>query len=113
LPSGGSNVILYANMPYADTVPAACDAGQHPNNDDADATINVASHEHNEAITDEQGPAWYDRRGYENGDKGAWNFGTALGSTQYGQYNQVIGTGKYYLQQEWSNKSSRCVLTGQ
>ncbi len=110
----GSNVTLYANMPYADTVPSACDAGQHPNNDDADATINVASHEHNEAITDELGSAWYDRRGYENGDKCAWKFGTALGSTGGAgtEYNQVIGTGKYWLQQEWSNKSSKCVLTG-
>jgi hypothetical protein len=110
--SGGSSVI-YANMPYADTVAAACDAGQHPNGDDADATINVTSHEHNEAITDWQGNAWYDRRGYENGDKCAWNFGAALGNTGSGQYNQVIGTGRYYLQQEWSNHSSGCVLTGQ
>ncbi|HEX9117360.1 MAG TPA: hypothetical protein VGA61_14930 [Anaerolineae bacterium] len=109
----GSSVMLYANMPYADTVPAACDAGQHPNGDDADATINVTSHEHNEAITDEQGSAWYDRRGSENGDKCAWNFGASLGSTSVGQYNQAIGTGKYYLQQEWSNRSSGCVLTGQ
>lgn len=108
----GSSVTLYANMPYADTVSATCDAGQHPNNDDADATINVTSHEHNETITDEQGNAWYDSAGNENGDKCAWNFGTALGSTAYGQYNQVIGSGKYYLQQEWSNHSSGCVLTG-
>jgi hypothetical protein len=110
--SVGSSVI-YANMPYADTVPAACDAGQHPNNDDADATINVTSHEHNESITDWQGNAWYDRRGNEDGDKCAWNFGSALGSTGAGLFNQVIGTGKYYLQQEWSNHSSGCVLTGQ
>jgi hypothetical protein len=110
--TSGSNSVIYANMPYADTVPAACDAGQHPNGDDADATINVTSHEHNEAITDWQGNAWYDRRGYENGDKCAWTFGTSLGSTGSGQYNQVIGSGKYYLQQEWSNHSSGCVLTG-
>jgi hypothetical protein len=98
-------------MPYADTVPAACDIGQHPNNDDADATINVTSHEHNETITDPHGSAWYDRRGFEDGDKCAWNFGTAL-NTGPSLYNQSIGTGKYYLQQEWSNKSSGCVLTG-
>ncbi len=103
---------LYANMPYADTVPSACDSGQHPNGDDADATINVTSHEHNETITDMHGSAWYDKRGYEDGDKCAWNFGTALGSTGLGNYNQVIGTGKYYLQQEWSNATSKCVLTG-
>lgn len=108
----GANVLLYANQPYAMSGGAGCDSVQHPNGDDADATINVVSHEHNEAITDEQGSAWYDRRGYENGDKCAWNFGAVLGSTSYGQYNQVIGTGKYYLQQEWSNKTSKCVLTG-
>jgi hypothetical protein len=108
----GSSEILYANMPYADTVPSACDAGQHPNNSDADATINVTSHEHNETITDPNGNAWYDRRGYEDGDKCAWNFGTQLGSTAYGQYNQVINGHDYELQQEWSNATSSCVLQG-
>jgi hypothetical protein len=93
-------------------VSAACGSGQSPNNDDADSTINVLSHEHNEAITDPLGNAWYDRRGAENGDKCAWNFGTALGGAPEHLYNQVIGTGTYYLQQEWSNRSSGCVLTG-
>jgi hypothetical protein len=102
----------YANMPYAMTVPAACDSGQHPNGSDADATINVASHEHNEAITDPLGTAWFDQRGYENGDKCAWNFGAAIGGTSGHLYNQAIGSGHYYLQQEWSNQTSRCVLTG-
>jgi hypothetical protein len=108
----GSTVTLYANQPYTDTVPSACDAGQHPNGDEADPTINVASHEHNEAITDEQGNAWYDLLGYENGDKCAWDFGTPLGSTAYGQYNQVINGHDYYLQREYSNAHSACVLTG-
>ena len=40
-----------------------------------------------------------------------WNFGTWLGSTAHGQYNQVIDTGKYYVQQEWSNRSSGRMLT--
>ncbi len=100
-------------MPYADTDPSACDAGNHPNNNDADATINVTSHEHNETITDELGNAWYDRRGYENGDKCAWKFGTQLGGGSGAQYNQVINTHHYELQQAWSNHSSSCVLTGQ
>jgi hypothetical protein len=108
----GANTTLYANQPYAAFVPAACGSGQSPNNDDADATINVASHEHNEAITDPLGNAWYDRRGAENGDKCAWNFGAALGGASTHQYNQVINGGTYYLQQEWSNRSSGCVLTG-
>ena len=58
----GSNEVLYANMPYADTVSSRCDAGPRPNANEADATINVVSHEHNEAITDPLGNAWYDRR---------------------------------------------------
>lgn len=104
---------LYANMPYADTVPAACDAGNHPNGDDADATINVTSHEHNETVTDALGTAWYDRRGYEDGDKCAWTWGTQLGGGSGAQYNQLINGHTYELQREWSNKSSGCVLTGQ
>jgi hypothetical protein len=103
---------LYANMPYGDTVPAACDAGNRPNGDDADATNNVTSHEHNETITDALGTAWYDHRGYENGDKCAWNFGAQLGGGSGAQYNQLINGHGYELQQEWSNRSSGCVLTG-
>ncbi len=109
----GASATLYANMPYTDTVPAACDSNQYPNGDPAaDSEINVISHEHNESITDPQGSAWYDKRGYEDGDKCAWNFGTTSGSTASGKYNQVINGGHYYLQQEWSNYSSRCVLQG-
>lgn len=109
----GSSTYLYANMPYTGYSPAACGSGVSPNNNpDADSTINVTSHEANETITDALGNAWYDRRGYENGDKCAWNFGTPIGTTSSGKYNQAIGSGFYYLQQEWSNYSSGCVLTG-
>jgi hypothetical protein len=108
----GSSVTLYANMPYADTAPQDCDAESHPNGDDADATINVTSHEHNETITDEQGNAWYDLEGYENGDKCAWNFGSQIGSTSSGSYNQLINGNPYELQQEYSNAHRNCVLTG-
>jgi hypothetical protein len=108
----GSGATLYANMPYAAWDAANCGSGSSPNGDDADSTINVTSHEHNETITDPLGTAWYDRRGNEDGDKCAWNFGHPIGSTASGSYNQVIGSGVYYLQQEWSNKSSGCVLTG-
>ncbi len=108
--------VLYANQPYTDTsgVGAAgvCDSGQHPNGDLAsDSTINVASHEVNETLTDPFGTAWWDANGEEIGDKCAWNFGTGLGSTASGEYNQAIGSGHYYLQQEWSNAASGCVLS--
>ena len=110
--ASGSTVTLYAYIPYANTVSRVCDAGQHPNDDDADATINLISHEHNEAITDPLGNAWFDRLGQENGDKCAWTFGAPLGSTLYGAYNQLINGHPYYLQREWSNRSYGCVLTG-
>lgn len=107
----GSSAVLYANMPYANTY-KSCSAGVFPNNviggdPDADATINVTSHEHAEAITDPQGNAWYNNQGKENGDLCAWNFGGATSA------NQTINGNPYYLQQEWSNKSSKCVLSGQ
>jgi hypothetical protein len=110
--NSSSGTTLYANQPYAAYVPFACGSGQSPNGDDADSTINVTSHEHNETITDPLGTAWYDSSGAENGDKCAWNFGTALGSNGKGLYNQVIDGHDYYLQQEWSNHSFGCVLTG-
>jgi hypothetical protein len=112
---GGYGHTYYANQPYtdtSDTEPGVCDSGNAPNGDQAsDSTINVVSHEHNETITDQQGNAWYDAAGYENGDKCAWIFGTPLGGSPGSQYNQVIGSGRYYLQEEWSNASSSCVLT--
>ena len=69
--SGGSGLTLYANLPYDAYSPAglACTTGVSPNGDDADATINVASHEHREAITDPEGNAWYDSSGNESADK--------------------------------------------
>jgi hypothetical protein len=104
----GGATVLYANMPYTGHVGAGCASGQSPNGDsDADSTINVTSHEANETITDPLGNAWFDRAGYENGDKCAWIFGSATGN-----YNQTINGDHYYLQGEYSNKSRNCVWSG-
>jgi len=105
----GGTTVQYANQPYADTVPADCDAGYHPNgaSTEADATINVTSHEHRESINDPLGNAWYDRRGSEGSDKCAWNFGSISAG-----YNQTINGHHYALQQEWSNALSGCALHG-
>jgi len=101
--------VQYANQPYTDTVPAACDAGYYPNgrSTEADPTINVVSHEHRESINDPLGNAWYDNRGYEGSDKCAWNFGAVTGSS-----NQTINGHSYIVQQEWSNAISGCALHG-
>jgi len=42
----------------------------------------------------------------------AWNLGTALGTSGSGLYNQLINGHTYYTQREYSDATSRCVLTG-
>ena len=110
----GSSAVLYANQPYAaqNYHIYTCDSGQHPNGSTADATLNVVSHEHNEAITDpDVSTGWYDSSGNENGDKCNFNFGPASGPPG-GMFNQAINGHDYYLQMEWSNQGSHCVQTG-
>lgn len=110
----GGRTVLYANMPYTGHNLSACGSGNYPNGDAAaDATLNVTSHEANETITDPLGNAWFDSPlGFENGDKCSWIFGRQLGGSRGAQYNQIIGSGHYELQLEWSNYSNQCVQTG-
>jgi hypothetical protein len=108
----GSSEILYANLPYEDTARNRCDGGQHPNWNNADATIDVVSHEHNETITDPRFTAWYDATGEEEGDKCAWIYGHLSGTTPGGMWNQTINGHHYFLQEEYSNASARCVQSG-
>ncbi len=102
------NDVKYAVMPYAQTYPSACTAGSNisPNGDPAAAAeVNVLAHESEETATDEDLNAWYDRRGYENADKCAWNFGTThSGAT--GTYNQTIGGVQWLIQMNWVNAGS-------
>jgi hypothetical protein len=102
---------IYANQPYAKH--SGCDAGQYPNGNDSDPTINVVSHEHMEAITDPKvnvDSAWYDQAGYEIGDKCAWDFGAVSGPNG-AEYNQTINTHHYFLQREYSNNGHACLQT--
>jgi hypothetical protein len=102
--------LLYASIPYAATLPAACGLSG-PNGTDAESTINTASHEHREMINDPHLNAWFDNKGYEGSDKCAWTFGSTL-ATSTGSYNQTINGHQYLLQQEWSNASRSCVQSG-
>ncbi len=112
--SGGSADIAYAVEPNNATIPGGgCDSGEEPNGTGADATINTISHEHNEAITDPWpsfSPGWWANDGNESeiGDLCAWTFGAALGSTGGSgtEYNQVINSHLYFLQEEYSNAGS-------
>lgn len=114
-PSNGQFVI-YADEPYAGTQSGCTYSlnGQQgfPNGHDADAEINTISHEHNEAITDPFGDAWYanDTNGDETGDLCAGNFGaTPLGTANGQPYDQLINGHPYSIQQEYSNDDGDCV----
>jgi hypothetical protein len=102
----GSNTI-YAAMPYAASF--SCNGGQGPNNDQAaDETINVTSHEQMEAATDPLLNAWTDSSGQEIGDKCAWTFGTLNTDGSNVNWNSH----PYLVQEEWDNAQSGCVLSG-
>ena len=110
--------VIYANEPYAGTIPGCTGSqvgfGQQgfPNNHDADATINTISHEHNEAISDPFGDAWWanDANGDEIADLCAGDFGsTPLGMANGQPYDQLINGHPYSIQEEYSNENSDCV----
>jgi hypothetical protein len=102
------HVVNYGNIPYAGTSLVHCGDGASPNNDiDADSAINLTSHEQMEAITDPAGNAWYDSGGNEIADKCAWTYGRM--SLDGGQANESWNGHFYLVQEEWSNKGSRCV----
>ncbi|HEV2427771.1 MAG TPA: hypothetical protein VGS61_06100 [Acidimicrobiales bacterium] len=99
--SVGGHVVSVAYMPNTTGV-AGCNPNATTGQSEGLASLaNVTSHEFMESITDPQLNAWYDGSGSEIGDKCAWMFS---GTTTFG------GTA-WYLQMEWSNAVSGCVLT--
>ena len=98
---------LYAAMPYDYAYPSACTNGTAAPNGDAgaDAEVNTLAHEIEEAATDPDLNAWYDRRGYENADKCAWTWGTTYNNGT-GVANLKIGTKDFLIQRNWINSGS-------
>lgn len=108
---GNFGKTIYDAMPYTGTDLSGCGTPTSPNNDrDADSTINVTSHEQNEAATDPHLNAWYDSSGSEIGDKCAWNFGSI--NLDHNQANVEWNGHFYIVQQEWDNHISGCTLSG-
>ncbi|HLJ03686.1 MAG TPA: PKD domain-containing protein [Solirubrobacteraceae bacterium] len=101
--------LLYMVIPY-NAVPGHCQSGNpRPNKSTADPAISTISHEHNETITDPQTyNSWIDPNGNEEGDLCITAFGPAIGGSGAAAYNEIIGGGHYYLQEEWSNEDSSC-----
>ncbi len=99
--------IKYAFVGNPDRCPSACeDQTTSPNgNAGADGMASIIAHELEEAATDPDLNAWYDRRGYENADKCAWNFGQTFTAANGSKANVQLGSRQYLIQQNWVNAS--------
>ena len=105
--------LVYANQPWP-TMPNGSSNcmgnGQTfpSGNANADAAVNLTSHELTESITDPLINNWRDSSGYEIGDECVWEFGAV--TTGGGD---VLWNGHpYSIQPEASNFSAGCVLSG-
>ena len=99
--------IKYSFVGNPDRCPSACEAQtSSPNgNAGADGMASIISHELEEAVTDPDLNAWYDRQGQENADKCAWTFGTESTASNGSSYNVTLGGKQFLIQQNWVNAS--------
>ena len=106
--SWNGNDVKYAAQPYDWDFPSGCSAlSGSPNNDSpADATVNTIAHETEEAATDPDLNAWYDRQGAENADKCAWTFGTTFTTSNGATANMTLGGKNFLIQRNWVNAGS-------
>lgn len=110
----GGRDIKYAFIGNPDRCPSACEAQTtSPNgNAGADGMASIIAHELEEATTDPDLNAWYDRRGAENADKCAWTFGATHTASNGSQYNMTLGSREYLIQQNWVNANGGfCALS--
>lgn len=94
--------VKYASMPYP-----SCGGCQTSGFSTTQNFEHFISHETREAVTDPDGTAWYDRRGYEADDKCAWSPTPFTDSSTGVNFD---GTAFAY-QYEWSNANSGCIKT--
>jgi len=109
---GGAD-IKYSFVGNPDRCPAACSNGTPPPNGNvgADGMASIISHEFEEAVTDPDLNAWYDRRGEENADKCAWTWGSTYTTANGGTANMKLGTRDYLIQQNWIRATQgKCAL---
>jgi Phosphate-induced protein 1 conserved region len=103
--NGTPRTVLYAAMPYNYTYPSACTSGFAAANGatdpGADYEVNTLAHEIEEATTDPNLNAWFDRRGFENADKCAWTWGTTFTTSSGGVANVQVGGMNFLVQRNW------------
>jgi hypothetical protein len=110
----GGRDIKYAFVGNPDRCPSACEiqTTSPNNNSGADGMASIIAHEQEEAISDPDLNAWYDRRGEENADKCAWTFGTTSTASNGSQYNITLGSHQYMIQQNWLNANGgKCTMS--
>jgi hypothetical protein len=97
--------VKYSFVGNTDRCPSSCSSGNvSPNgNAGADGMASIVAHELEEAATDPDLNAWYDRRGYENADKCAWTFGTTYTTSNGGVANMKLGARDFLIQRNWVN----------
>ena len=100
--------VKYAFVGNPEQCPSSCEEQTTSPNDNAgaDGMASIIAHESEEAISDPDLNAWYDRRGNENADKCAWTFGTESTASNGSKYNFTGSSGTHWLiQQNWVNAS--------
>lgn len=98
--------IKYSFVGSADRCLSSCaeQTVSSPNgNPGADGMASIVAHELEEATTDPDLNAWYDRNGLENADKCAWTFGTTYAAPNGSLANMRLGARDYLIQRNWLN----------
>jgi hypothetical protein len=110
----GGQDLKYAFIGDPARCPSSCaeQTATSPNGDvGADGAASIFSHELEEATTDPDINAWYDRSGEENADKCAWTFGTESTASNGSKYNVTLGGKQYLIQQNWVETTQSCAMS--